>query len=692
MSPRLTSAMLLPLVCSAATLLSPIEASAQPATGFAGSTFAERWAWADVVVVAKCTKSVARQGRGKLKLHDYTFQTSRVVRGTMQSAKAGEEFSIVGSFVPTKVGDVYLVFRSADRHIGTPHHVAYSDALLAYIRQAPVPAVAPSKRMGYFFKNLNSKNILISNDALVELAGTAAKHYVSLPKSSVDLLESTVLDTTGAEAAGNERLIAGYFLVRGEKGLDRYDAVLKSKTTQNWVIGNAISALDFVWRNGEGRIPQERMRRSLRLLIGRAAAARQLIRVLTNWKDWASTDRIAALYGTKGYTSNAIKYTIINYLLSAETHLPKVGNKNEVPAHVAKARKHLAAIQKRDPGLMTKAKKSFNPKAAIQVTWRQGKLANPKIDKVATGLSGIPVKTSAVHVIRFHPDSKTLLAGSGDGSLRNWHVANGQRLQTMRPHTTWLFTIAHSADGKRLATGSGDTLIKIFGTESRNLVNRSRVLHATLNGHTNDVHAVAFGPKRETLYSAGDDMVLRMWDLKTRTIRESFEGHTEAIPCLAISPDGSLVATGSRDDSIRIWDARTGKLRQLLDGHGDDVHSVAFSPDGKTLVSASYDETVKLWDVASGNLKRTLRDHANWVFSVAYSPDGKQIASADKDGRIVLWDAKTGKKLAELKRQKHVSCVTFSPNGQYLASSAPSGLIALWSVKTRTNVRNLLAN
>src|SRR5207249_5749317 len=89
------------------------------------------------------------------------------------------------------------------------------------------------------------------------------------------------------------------------------------------------------------------------------------------------------------------------------------------------------------------------------------------------------------------------------------------------------------------------------------------------------------------LASAGNDMVVRLWDMATGKQRGALEGHVGWITSVAFSLDGRLLASGSTDKTVRLWDMAIGKPVRIFAGHTNQVSCVAFAPSGKLLASGT---------------------------------------------------------------------------------------------------------
>ncbi|NEO74421.1 MAG: hypothetical protein F6K52_34420, partial [Moorea sp. SIO3H5] len=201
-----------------------------------------------------------------------------------------------------------------------------------------------------------------------------------------------------------------------------------------------------------------------------------------------------------------------------------------------------------------------------------------------------------------------------------------------------------------------------------------------LGKHQGRVKQVAFRRDGQHLASAGEEGMVRLWDLKTGQVQQEFKGHQGRVRQVEFSLDGQLFASAGEERIVRVWDLKTGQV-QALKGHQGRVRQVALSQDGQLLASAGFDGIVRLWDINTGQVQE-LKGHQGWVRQVALSRDGQLLASTGCDRMVMLWDLKT-RQVQELKgHQGWVDQVKFSWDGQLLASAGVDRIVRLWDVNT----------
>lgn len=206
-------------------------------------------------------------------------------------------------------------------------------------------------------------------------------------------------------------------------------------------------------------------------------------------------------------------------------------------------------------------------------------------------------------------------------------------------------------------------------------------------------NSVAWSPASHYVAVAGEEGLIRLWDVRTSKLEAEAKKHADTVFSVAWSPDGKRLASGGHDKTVRLWEWEPGEpMTQMgvLSGHSHDVLSVCWSPDGKRLASASKDRSVRLWDADSHASGLVLVGHNGPVRSVSWSPDGSRIASCGEDRTIRLWDAAGRKEQAALKgHQGKVWVVAWSPDGKRLASASEDKTIRLWAAATGQEERVL---
>jgi WD40 repeat protein len=299
-----------------------------------------------------------------------------------------------------------------------------------------------------------------------------------------------------------------------------------------------------------------------------------------------------------------------------------------------------------------------------------------------------------VRAVAFSPDGKSLASGGWDGMIRVWDVATGKPKNTCDSGLGWIYDLAYSPDGRHLVAGA-DRVVRAFHTKSMTVAYQ-------LEAGRGRNYGVAFSPDGKLLAASDSEVTVRVWDWNANKQLLQLRGQAGDDAPVRFSPDGKYLAAPAKGGVAILWELATGKeVRTFTPNGPNGVYTgLAFSPDGKTIATCHHYYVpvnsnrmhavgaTHLWDLRSGKRVREIPHSAKerYASSVAYSPDGAMLAVSYMGGAVQLWNPTTGDLLQQLQDYRHnfgdPYQLAFSPDGKLLACAGNDNVARLWETAT----------
>ncbi|HAV61502.1 MAG TPA: hypothetical protein DCY13_03955, partial [Verrucomicrobiales bacterium] len=295
----------------------------------------------------------------------------------------------------------------------------------------------------------------------------------------------------------------------------------------------------------------------------------------------------------------------------------------------------------------------------------------------------LPASHQPVLALAISPDGSRLAVGRGSRVLiHDLGATNFPVLIETNVHRDLVRSLAWSPDGQRLASGSHGE-VQVHRASDLSLAWKAG---DPLEGR---VTALAFSPFGGALVAAdsppGGASAVRLFAAESGQPLGGWTAHEDAINALAVTPDGGRLATAGNDKLIKLWELVSQTEIDRYEGHLGPVTGIAFNPEASELLSIGADKQIKLWDVKTGESVVGISGRRHGMTAAAWSADGKTVVAADEDGRAYTFKEfkrHTGAQSSETAKEKQVGrwdevlhAVAVNADGSRIIVGGQDGLV-----------------
>lgn len=278
--------------------------------------------------------------------------------------------------------------------------------------------------------------------------------------------------------------------------------------------------------------------------------------------------------------------------------------------------------------------------------------------------------------VRYNATGEYCLTSGDDKSIILWNAAKNIKLKSYLAHGQAVHDVHASHDNFHLGSCSADRTVFYWDVASGSVLRRFR-------GHNTIVNCVKFNNDSSVLMSGGNDSMVRLMDLKSRSYEpiQVLDDAKDSVTCIDCTNDEVLV--GSVDGKVRTYDLRMGKLKE--DYLGQPISSVRFSNDGQSLLTSTSDNIIRLLDKTTGELLNDFTGHKHSSLHLASSLyyDDSCVIGCSEDNKVFVWDLITAKQKQVLEMPALTQRLSAHPSRYEVLCAGFDGSVRVWRGEVR---------
>lgn len=331
-----------------------------------------------------------------------------------------------------------------------------------------------------------------------------------------------------------------------------------------------------------------------------------------------------------------------------------------------------------------------------------------------------------VRALCFCENDTRLMAGGQSGQLISWTLADAAEMEGAPSTIKWQLTTAVKIQS--LDVDPNDQFIAIAGINGKAqlLEIETGGLIRVYEGHTGDIYSIAFSADGQQLLTGSWDTHAILWDRESGDPVYTFQVPNSSVNVARLSPDGQYVLTGSHDEIARLWLAN--KPETLVRDFDHSLLDLSISAHDQFLMTTERKrigqerrKEVKMWSLHDQRLHgnpiersigaflhhtnhyltlddegevriRNLEDHGNTgVYSfepancLAISPDDQSIIIGQDDGQIKMRRLESTATAMErfVGHSRKINALAFSGDGQSFISGSSDGMAKVWTLNPK---------
>lgn len=173
-----------------------------------------------------------------------------------------------------------------------------------------------------------------------------------------------------------------------------------------------------------------------------------------------------------------------------------------------------------------------------------------------------------------------------------------------------------------------------------------RLVHRFEKPHSDTVTSLCFSPDGKTLATGGADRMVKLWDVETWDLIKTLEGHTHHVTAIDWNVNLRQLASGSADATVKVWDIETGKATRTISGLKSEVTKLVYVGRDDRVGITCGDGYFRVYRTDNGRRETNVKLPGGYLYALDANDEGTRFVVGGATGNAVVVD-KSGKQLVE---------------------------------------------
>ncbi|MCL4203294.1 MAG: CHAT domain-containing protein [Pirellulaceae bacterium] len=231
--------------------------------------------------------------------------------------------------------------------------------------------------------------------------------------------------------------------------------------------------------------------------------------------------------------------------------------------------------------------------------------------------------------LAMYPDGQCVVSGSEDATVLLWDTVSGERLREFKGSEAPINCVALEVDRKVVVAGNDKGGVLIWNLENGEISSSTQRDARGLEDYKGAINTLQLSPIDSIVVAGHGDGAISIRSILDLQKAEYLDAHTSAVQGLSFSSDGQRLASAGEDGLVKLWDVASRRATHTFREHKGKAWAVTFLDDGQLL--SGGDDGLRLLDIKEGTTKKRFERPGGPIVALGVTHGGQFVTARKRE-------------------------------------------------------------